>query len=150
MIFNNGSEALLRKLNNMQVFTWEIPEADVRFEASFLDGVIGLLDAKNQYDTVGLCVIKDLLEYIKPNMNYICSDIEDNTDSLGWTAECNDGYFYGESPYIIDHYSEVDDNGKRNVIFTINFTTPPCSECLICSHSTNYYCNDNSQKNHAS
>lgn len=150
MIFNNDTEALLRKLNNMQLFTWEIPEADIRFEATFLDVVMGLFDAKHQFDSVGLCVIKDLLEYISPNLHYICSDVEDNTEVLGWTAECNDGYYMGDNPVIFDHYLETDETGRGKVIFTINFSNPPCSECLNCSSSTNYYCYDNSQNSHAS
>ena len=145
MIFLNGTEALLRKLNNMQV-PWEIPEANVRFEASFLDVVIGFFESLTQLNRDGLCVLKDFLEYVNKDINYIyqCDGV-DETETTGWIYKCFEDRGFPIIQPVIDHRMDIDEHGRPIVIFTIEFNDykgarSMCPDCLCCSKDFGTIC----------
>lgn len=146
MIFTNGTEALLRKLNNSQILLWEIPEAQVRFEASFLDVVKGFFESLIQLNRDGLCVLKDFLEYVNSDINYIYQCYgDDKTEEMGWIYKCFEDRGLPTIQPIIGHYMDLDENGRRKVIFTIEFSDcngarALCPDCLCCSKDFGTIC----------
>lgn len=144
MVFCNGTEALLRKLNRVPTLTWELLDVGVRFEANYIQVLTALLESIKQLNSVGLLTVKDFLEYVGDGIPYRFTIEADETylETIGWIDEC---FSECGMPQIlepvIDAVSETSSNGHSEVIFNISFHKPPCSGCLDClkdSHSVCY------------